>query len=114
MRIVISNDVKEKITEIFDYSYNISYRYAHRIIKKIYEYIYSLENYPYIGRYVPELSYKYYREKICENYRIIYYASNIENKIYIQYIFSGMQNPNLFFKVYEKSLLKFLNRFLIN
>lgn len=99
MKIIISSDVKNKITDIFYYSYNISSSYAHRIVKKIYEYIYILENYPYIGKYVPELSYKYYREKNCENYRIIYCTSKKENKI--KFIF------NIFFLEF-KILICFL------
>lgn len=110
MQIIISNDVKSAITDIFDYSYNISTNYASRIVHKIYNTIYDLQNSPYIGRYVPELSDKRYRERICENYRIIYYVSETNNIIYVRYIFCGRQNSNLFFKVHEKELLDFFNR----
>ena len=67
MQIIISDDVKSAITDIFDYSYNISANYASRIVNKIYDTIYDLQDSPYIGRYVPELSDKQYRERICEN-----------------------------------------------
>ena len=60
MQIIISNDVKSAITDIFYYSYNISNNYANRIVYKIYNAIYDLQNSPYIGRYVPELSNKHY------------------------------------------------------
>ena len=56
MQIIISDDVKSAITDIFDYSYNISANYASRIVNKIYDTIYDLQDSPYIGRYVPELS----------------------------------------------------------
>lgn len=112
MQIIISNDAKSAITDIFDYSYNISSNYAHRIVNTIYDAICTLKDSPYIGRYVPELSDKHYRERICENYRIIYYVSETNNTIYVRYIFCGRQNSNLFFKVHEKELLKFLNQFL--
>ena len=37
MQIIISNDAKSAITDIYDYSYNISSNYASRIINQIYE-----------------------------------------------------------------------------
>ncbi len=109
MQIIISDDVKSAITDIFDYSYNISANYASRIVNKIYDTIYDLQDSPYIGRYVPELSDKQYRERICEKYRIIYYVSKTNNTIYVRYIFCSRQNPNSFFKVHEKELFNFLN-----
>lgn len=74
MQIIISNKAKSAITDIFNYSYNISANYANKLLNKIYETIYNLQTYPYIGRYVPELFNfnMHYRERICENYRIIY------------------------------------------
>lgn len=109
MQIIISDDVRSAITDIFDYSYNISVNYASKIVNKIYDTIYDLQNSPYIGRYVPEISDKQYRERICEKYRIIYYVSETNNTIYVRYIFCSRQNPNLFFKVHEKELFYFLN-----
>ena len=109
MQIIISDNVKSAITDIFDYSYTISANYASRIINKIYSTIYSLQYSPYIGRYVPELADKQYRERICEKYRIIYYVSETSNTIYVRYIFCSRQNPNSFFKVHEKELFNFLN-----
>ena len=82
MQIIISNDVKSAITDIFEYSYNISANYANKIVNKIYDAIYDLQYSPYIGRYVPELLDKHYRERICEKYRIIYYVSQTNNTIY--------------------------------
>ena len=109
MQIIISDDVKSAITDIFDYSYNISANYVSRIVNKIYDTIYDLQDSPYIGRYVPELSDKQYRERICEKYRIIYYVSETNNTIYVRYIFCSRQNPNSFVIVHEKELLNFLN-----
>lgn len=40
MQIIISDDVKSAITDIFDYSYNISANYASRIVNNIYNTIY--------------------------------------------------------------------------
>ena len=110
MQMIISNDVKSAITDIFEYSYNISANYANKIVNKIYDAIYDLQYSPYIGRYVPELLDKHYRERICEKYRIIYYVSQTNNTIYVRYIFCSRQNSNSFFKVHEKEIFDFLNR----
>lgn len=111
MQIIIADEARSAITDIFDYSYNISPNYASRIVNKIYDAIYDLQDSPYIGRYVPELSDKQFRERICEKYRIIYYISETNNTIYIRYIFCSRQNSKLFFKVHDKELFKFLNQF---
>lgn len=110
MQIIISDDAKSAITDIYDYSYNISSNYASRIVNQIYDAICDLQDSPYIGRYVSELSDKQLRERICEKYRIIYYISEKYNTIFIQYIFCGRQNSNLFFKVHEKELFDFFNQ----
>ncbi len=111
MQIRISNNVDSAITDIFNYAHNISDNYASKLVNKIYDTIYELQYFPYIGRYVQELSGKQYRERISENYRIIYYVSEKNNTIYVQYIFYSKQNSNLFFKVHEKELNNFLNQF---
>ena len=113
MQIIISNDAKSAITDIYDYSYNISSNYASRIVNKLYDAIYDLQDSPYIGRYVPEFSDKHFRELICEKYRIIYYISEKDKTIFIRYIFCGRQNSNLFFKVHEKELFDFFNQLFI-
>ena len=110
MKIIISNDAKSAITDIFHYSYNISFSYARKVVNKIYDAIYDLQYYPYIGRFVPELSDKNYRERICENYRIIYYVCEMNNTVYILYIFCTRQNSNLFFEVHKNELFNFLNQ----
>ena len=105
MQIIISDDAKSAITDIYDYSYNISSNYANRIVNKIYDTIY--------GRNVPEFSDKQFRERICEKYRIIYYISEMDNAIFIRYIFCGRQNSKLFFKVHENELINFFNQLII-
>jgi hypothetical protein len=45
MQIIIANDVKSVITDIFDYSYNISPQYARTIVNKIYKSIYDLQKF---------------------------------------------------------------------
>lgn len=60
---------------IAKFSEIISTNYANKVIRNIYENIYSIQKVPYIGRYVPELLDNSYRERICGNYRIIYFVS---------------------------------------
>lgn len=111
MEVKISDEAKLAIKDIFNYLSKISKDYASRMINEIYNKIYDLQNMPYIGRYVPELMDKNYRELVCENYRIIYFVSEKNNTIYIRYIFCAKQNSNLFFEVHKKELIKFLNQF---
>lgn len=111
MEVKISDEAKLAIKDIFNYLSKISKDYASRMINEIYNKIYDLQNMPYIGRHVPELMDKNYRELICENYRIIYFVSEKNNTIYIRYIFCAKQNSNLFFEVHKKELIKFLNQF---
>lgn len=110
MEISISNRAQSNIKNITEFTLKISTNYANRVINEIYSTIYSIKDAPYIGRYVPEISDKYYRERICGNYRIIYVVSEKHNTIYIRYIISGKQNSNLFFKVHKKEIFNFLNR----
>ena len=110
MRIQISDEAKLATKDIFNYWFKISENYANRVINNIYKKIYELQSMPYIGRYVPELNDKHYRERICEEYRIIYFVSEKNDTIYIRYIFCAKQNSNLFFEVHKKELIKFLNQ----
>ena len=95
---------------IAEFSSKISTNYANRVINEIYSTIYSINDAPYIGRYVPEILNKHYRERICGNYRIIYVVSEKHNTVFIRYIISGKQNSNLFFEVHKKEIFDFLNR----
>ena len=113
MEISISNRAQSNIENITEFTLKISTNYANRVINEIYSTIYSIKDAPYIGRYVPEISNKYYRERICGNYRIIYVVSEKHNTIYIRYIISGKQNSNLFFEVHKKEIFNFLNRLFI-
>ena len=110
MEISISNRAQSNIENITEFTLKISTNYANRVVNEIYSTIYSIKDAPYIGRYVPELSDKHYRERICENYRIIYLISEKHNTIFIRYIISGKQNSNLFFEVHKKELFDFFNR----
>lgn len=110
MEISISNRAQINIENIIDFSLKISTNYANRIVNEIYSTIYSIKDAPYIGRYVPEILDKHYRERMFKNYRIIYVISEKHNTIFIRYIISGKQNSNLFFEVHKKEIFDFLNR----
>lgn len=113
MKISISNRAQNNIENIVEFTLKISTNYTNRIVNEIYSTIYSIKDAPYVGRYVPEISNKYYRERICENYRIIYVVSEKHNTIFIRYIISGKQNSNLFFEVHKKEIFNFLNHLFI-
>ncbi len=113
MEISISNRAQSNIENITEFTLKISTNYANRVVNEIYSTIYSIKDAPYIGRYVPEISDKYYRERICGNYRIIYLVSEKHNTIFVRYIISGKQNSNLFFEVHKKELIEFFNQLFI-
>lgn len=100
MKVIITRKAKNNLLNLFDYNAKISLNYARRIDKKIRSYIKELEDAPYVGRYVPEISSKHYRERICEKFRIIYFISEKDNIISIRYIFSVRQSKKTFFKLY--------------
>lgn len=111
MEIMISDNAKFAIGDIFNYLSNVSTKYAIKTVNNIYKTILDIKYAPYIGRYVPELPDKHFRERIYKQFRIIYYVSESNNTIYIRYIFSGKQNSNLFFKIHKNEIIKFLNQF---
>ena len=110
MEISISDRAQDNIENIAEFSLKISTNYANRVICEIYSTIDSIKDAPYVGRFVPEISDKHYRERICGIYRIIYLVSEKHNTIFIRYIISGNQNSNLFFEVHKKEIFNFLNQ----
>jgi len=75
MKIIISTNVKFALNDIFDYSCHFSPKYATTILDNIYKIILNIQEAPYIGRYVPEISNKQFRERLYKDFRIIYYIS---------------------------------------
>ena len=109
MEISISSRAQTNIENIAEFSLKISTNYANKVITEIYSTIDSIQDNPYIGRYVPELSDKYYRERICEKFRIIYFISEEENTVFIRYIFSSRQDKRTFFEVHKSEIYNFFN-----
>ncbi len=110
MKIMVTQRVRNDRLELFDYNSKISLNYAIRIDKKIRSYINDLKTSPYIGRYVPEILDKHYRERICEKFRIIYLVSEKHNSIFIRYIFNARQDKTTFFELHKDEIFNFLNR----
>lgn len=110
MNISISNKAHNNLHNIAEFTAKFSTNYSNKVIRDLYSIIDSIKYAPYIGRYVPELHSNHYRERICNNYRIIYLVSEKYNTIFIRYIISGKQNSYLFFEVHKKELFNFLNQ----
>ena len=64
MKIIITDIAHNSIDNLLNYNLNFYVQNTTRIINRIYEYIYNLKYMPYIGRYVPEISDKNFRELI--------------------------------------------------
>lgn len=108
MKILIDDLAKQSLIELYYYNYQYSSRNAIELNKNIIKYIQNLETLPYIGRYIPEMSDKHFREIIYKKsrhsgYRIMYYISEIKNAIYIFNIINSKQD--------FKSILKSNNYF---
>ena len=113
MRVIVTQRAKTDLLELLEYNSKISLDYAIRIDKKIRSYIRDLRTTPYIGRYVPEISDKHYRERICEKFRIIYFISEKNNTIYIRYIFNARLDKQKFFDVHKSEIYNFFNQLFI-
>ncbi|MHA1106613.1 MAG: type II toxin-antitoxin system RelE/ParE family toxin [Promethearchaeota archaeon] len=61
----------EDLNEIHNYISRDSKSYANLFIKKLYENVQRLKDFPKIGRIVPEINNPSVREIIFQNYRII-------------------------------------------
>ena len=101
MKLIISNDIRDDITEIYNYIAKDSLKYALETANNIYSRIAELENSPYLGRYVPEFSDKQYRELLYKNYRIVYDISEETNIIYIHFLIHGKRDFTSFYKFFK-------------
>lgn len=110
MKVIITQRAKNDRLVLFNYNSKISLDYAIKIDKKIRSYINELKHYPYIGRYVPEIPDKRYRERICEKYRIIYLISEKYKTIFIRYIFNAKQDKSAFLENHKIEIFDFFNR----
>ena len=77
----------EDLNEVHDYIARDSKNYAHLFVKKIYETVQKLKDFPNIGRVVPEVNNPSVREIIFHNYRIVY--RNMDNYVEIITVIHG-------------------------
>ncbi|HMT29290.1 MAG TPA: type II toxin-antitoxin system RelE/ParE family toxin [Bacteroidia bacterium] len=70
----LTNRAIEDIIAIGEYIGRDSLKFSKEVIHQIFDSIQTLELYPEIGRIVPELNSKKFREIILGNYRIIYFV----------------------------------------
>jgi len=89
----ITQSAETDLDEIILYIAQDNTKTALKILDKLQKKIYSLENYPERGRWVPELldkNIKDYRELIASPWRIIYKIEN--NDVYILTVIDGRRN----------------------
>ncbi len=103
MQVLMSNESHEDISSIFEYISRDSIKYANETVNNIYSRIYELEHSPYLGRYVPELENKHFREIIYKSYRIVYDVYEDSNIIYIHFVVHGKRNFKSFYNSYIKN-----------
>jgi len=72
VRIEWNERALEDLNEIYEYITRDSKNYAKLFVKKIYENIQKIKDFPNIGRIVPEVNNPSIREIIFQNYRVIY------------------------------------------
>ncbi len=97
MRVIVENLARKCLDDIFYYNARYSIRNAIETDIDISQYIHNLEDSPYIGRYIPEMSDKSFREIIYRKtrhsgYRIMYYISEKSNTIYVFNIMNSKQD----------------------
>ena len=106
MNVVVDNLAKQSLIDIYYYNYQYSFRNAIETNRNILFRIHDLENSPYIGRYIPEMSDKRFREIIYKSsrhsgYRIMYYISENTDTIYIFKVLNSKQDFNRILKLHN-------------
>ena len=106
MKIQVDDLAKQSLIDIYYYNYQYSLRTAIETNRNILFRIHDLEDSPYIGRYIPEMSDKRFREIIYKSsrhsgYRIMYYISEKTNTIYIFNVLNCKQDFNHILKLHN-------------
>ncbi len=86
VKVVWTQRALDDLKDIGDYISKDSFKYAKITLEKLVETASIIENYPLLGRYVPEINDKTTREIVKGNYRVIYQIRN-ETSIYILTVF---------------------------
>ena len=106
MKVVVDDLAKQSLINIYYYNYQYSLKNSIETNRNILSRIHNLESSPYIGRYIPEMSDKRFREIIYKSsrhsgYRIMYYISENTNTIYIFNIINSKQDFNHILKLHN-------------
>lgn len=106
MKIIVQNTAHKSIDSLFEHIANYSVHNAIQTVTKIYEHIYDLERFPYIGRHIPEIPDNKFRELIYKKsrkmvYKIVYYISESTNTIRILYVVNSKQDFNHILKIHN-------------
>ena len=106
MRIQVEELAKQELIDIYYYNYQYSTENAIETTRNILEIIDVLKESPYIGRYIPEMFDKHFREVIYRKtkhsrYRIMYFISEKENSIHVFNIMNAKQDFNSILKLHN-------------
>ncbi len=114
MKVIVDDSAKENILNIFSYNLRYSIKNAIETNVDVQMHINHLADFPYTGRYVPEIKDKHFREIIYKKtrqscYRIIYYTSEMSDTVYILNVLNSKQDFNKFLKLhnYFKNYFRF-------
>lgn len=104
MKVIVEDSAKNNILNIFSYNSTYSIKNAIETNMDIQAYINDLAESSYIGRYVPEIKDKHFREIIYRKtrhsiYRIIYYISETSKTIYVLNVLNNKKDFNQFLKL---------------
>ena len=95
-KIVWSDKAFDDLRLLHDYIARDSKRYAQAQVKTVQLKVQSLNDYPLLGRLVPEFTDNIYREIIVDNYRVIYRTDDKLELIVIVAIIHCRQCMNRF------------------
>jgi len=105
MKVIVEDLAKKCLDNILYYNMQYSLKNAIETDIQITQHFYTLEDSPYIGRYVPKIPDRQFRELIYEKgqnrYRIVYYISENTNTIYILHISNCKQDFNRILKLHN-------------
>lgn len=79
--VILSNTAKNDLKKIHDYILRDSKFYANKVIDEIISKVDRLNDYPQMGRIIPEMADPMIREIFAYSYRIIYQLSGEDTQI---------------------------------
>jgi len=91
VKVVWTQRALDDLKDIGDYISKDSFKYAKITLEKLVETASIIENYPLLGRLVPEINDKTIREIIKGNYRVIYQIRK-ETSIFILTVFHSARS----------------------